>query len=107
MACAETIKHACIADVEFFEYLEKHVDDIFDFNATICEHIAEKNCEIKYNVVMQDEKEKSLREVLNLGHTVGRAIETVSDYKFITRRGTFYWNCSSSSVRLHNGIYFN
>ncbi|BCZ46261.1 hypothetical protein psyc5s11_23280 [Clostridium gelidum] len=80
---SETIKHACIADIEFFEYLENHVYDIFDFNATICEHIAEKNCEIKYNVVMQDEKEKSLREILNLGHTVGRAIETVSYYKLL------------------------
>lgn len=80
---SETIKHACIADVEFFEYLENHVDDIFDFNVAICEHIAEKNCEIKYNVVMQDEKEKSLREILNLGHTVGRAIETVSDYRLL------------------------
>ena len=32
---------------------------------------------------MTDDKEKSLREVLNLGHTVGRAIETVSDYKLL------------------------
>ena len=32
---------------------------------------------------MKDEKEKSLREILNLGHTVGRAIETVSDYKLL------------------------
>ena len=40
-----------------------------------------KNCEVKYKVVMKDERESGLREVLNLGHTVGRAIETVSDYR--------------------------
>ena len=36
---------------------------------------------MKYKVVMKDERESGLREVLNLGHTVGRAIETVSDYR--------------------------
>ena len=36
-----------------------------------------------YQVVMKDEKEKNLREILNLGHTVGRAIETVSDYRLL------------------------
>ena len=46
-----------------------------------CEYIAKKNCEVKYKVVMKDERESGLREVLNLGHTVGRAIETVSDYR--------------------------
>ena len=48
---------------------------------TFCEYIAKKNCEVKYKVVMKDERESGLREVLNLGHTVGRAIETVSDYR--------------------------
>lgn len=80
---AETIKHACIADYEFFEYLEKNIDKVFEFDKDVCSHIAKKNCEIKYNVVMKDEREKSLREILNLGHTVGRAIETVSDYKLL------------------------
>ena len=48
-----------------------------------CEYIAEHNCAVKYKVVMKDERESGLREVLNLGHTVGRAIETVSDYKLL------------------------
>lgn len=80
---AETIKHACLADEKMFEYLEANVEKIFDFDAEVCEYIANKNCEIKYNVVMQDERESGLREVLNLGHTVGRAIETVSDYRLL------------------------
>lgn len=80
---AETVKHACLADAEMFEYLEANIEKIFDFDAEACEYIANKNCEIKYNVVMQDERESGLREVLNLGHTVGRAIETVSDYRLL------------------------
>ena len=80
---AETIKHACMADIEFFAYLEDHMDDIFAFKPEVLEHVAEQNCRIKYEVVMKDELEKSLREILNLGHTVGRAIETVSGYQLL------------------------
>ncbi|MBR1393220.1 MAG: 3-dehydroquinate synthase [Ruminococcus sp.] len=80
---AETVKHACLADAEMFDYLEQHIEDILAGEASACEYIAQKNCEIKYNVVMQDERESGLREVLNLGHTVGRAIETVSGYELL------------------------
>lgn len=80
---AETIKHACIANKEFFKFLEEHMEKILDIDKEACEHIAEENCKIKYKVVMQDEKESGLREILNLGHTVGRAIETVSDYRLL------------------------
>ncbi|MCR4839981.1 MAG: 3-dehydroquinate synthase [Lachnospiraceae bacterium] len=80
---AETIKHACFADREFFDYLDKNMEKIMAVDPEVCEHVAEVNCKIKYNVVMQDEREKGLREVLNLGHTVGRAIETLSDYRLL------------------------
>jgi 3-dehydroquinate synthase len=59
------------------------MDDILKLDKTACEHIAEENCRIKYEVVMKDERESGLREVLNLGHTVGRAVETVSDYELM------------------------
>ena len=80
---AETVKHACLGDREMFEYLEEHIEGILAGDAAACEYIAEKNCDIKYRVVMQDERESGLREILNLGHTVGRAIETVSDYTLL------------------------
>lgn len=78
---AETVKHACLADADFFDYLEKHIQEIISIDKSACEHIAECNCNVKYQVVMKDERESGLREVLNLGHTVGRAVETVSDYR--------------------------
>jgi 3-dehydroquinate synthase len=85
MACgmSETIKHACLGSYELFCFIEEHLDDILCFQKFACEYIAENNCMIKYNVVMQDEHENGLREVLNLGHTVGRAIETVSGYRLL------------------------
>lgn len=80
---AETVKHGCLASRELFDYLCKNLDGVFSFDNEVCEHIAHENCRIKYQVVMKDERESGLREVLNLGHTVGRAIETVSDYRLL------------------------
>ena len=84
---AETIKHACMASEDMFEFLEENMDEIMSYSQFACEYIAENNCKIKYNVVMQDEREAGLREILNLGHTVGRAIETVSDYELLHGEG--------------------
>lgn len=81
---AETIKHACMASREFFDYIREHLEEILAVEPEACAHIAAENCRIKYQVVMQDEKETSgRREILNLGHTVGRAIETVSEYRLL------------------------
>ncbi len=78
---SETIKHACLGDKELFEFLEKNIEKVFENHGETCEYIARRNCKVKYQVVMQDERESGLREILNLGHTVGRAVETVSDYR--------------------------
>ena len=80
---AETIKHACIASKELFNFLDENMENILNIEKEACEHIANENCKIKYQVVMKDERESGLREILNLGHTVGRAIETVSDYSLL------------------------
>ncbi|MCM8527497.1 MAG: 3-dehydroquinate synthase [Lentisphaeraceae bacterium] len=84
---AETVKHACLADYELFEWLEANITRICEgenarLEADACEHIAFKNCEIKYTVVQKDEKESNLRMVLNLGHTAGRAFEALCGYTY-------------------------
>ncbi|QSF45754.1 3-dehydroquinate synthase [Paenibacillus tianjinensis] len=86
---AETIKHACLADAKFFEYLEDHIGKIVSPDGELildpetCEQIALHNCRIKYEVVEQDEHESNLRQILNLGHTAGRALEAVSGYALL------------------------
>lgn len=80
---AETIKHACISSRKFFDYILTNIDAVFEVNDMVCQNIAQENCKIKYQVVMKDERESGLREILNLGHTVGRAIETVSEYQLL------------------------
>ena len=95
---AETIKHGCLGDKELFEYLEENIEKVFECDAQVCEFISQHNCEVKYKVVMQDERESGLREVLNLGHTVGRAIETVSDYKLLHGQAVAIGLCAQARL---------
>ncbi len=77
----ETVKHAVIADEKFFYFIEKTLDGIFSAKPEVMIHLAETNCSIKRNVVENDLFEKNLRKVVNYGHTIGHAIETLTGYK--------------------------
>ena len=100
---AETIKHACLADSDFFEYLDQNIEKIYSGERSACEYIAENNCRIKYSVVMKDERESGLREVLNLGHTVGRAVETVSEYRLLHGEAVAIGLVAEVKLSLHLG----
>ncbi|MBR6173224.1 MAG: 3-dehydroquinate synthase [Eubacterium sp.] len=101
---AETIKHACLADREFFDYLDTHMEEILALEPDVCSHIAETNCRIKYEVVMKDERESGLREVLNLGHTVGRAIETLSEYRLLHGEAVSIGLVAEVDLAVHLGL---
>ncbi len=78
---AEVIKYGVIGDEEFFEFLERHYEDILKRDRDCLIHIVKRSCEIKARVVSQDERERGLRAILNFGHTIGHAIETLTEYK--------------------------
>ncbi|WP_058485445.1 3-dehydroquinate synthase [Defluviitalea phaphyphila] len=80
---AEVIKHGLILDKEYFSFVESVSDETFKLDKDILEKIIKRSCEIKSNVVSQDEKESGLREILNFGHTIGHAIETLLDFKLL------------------------
>ena len=77
---AEVIKYGIISDEKFFEYLENNIDGIKQKKHEVYEHIIGRCCSIKADIVSQDERENSLRAILNFGHTFGHAIETASSY---------------------------
>jgi 3-dehydroquinate synthase len=74
---AETVKHAVIRDAEFFTHISKQTQFILDLDQNLMVDLVVRNCEIKASVVSADERESGLRGILNLGHTIGHAIETV------------------------------
>jgi 3-dehydroquinate synthase len=72
---AEVIKYGPIADWAFFEWLERHADDLLARDPDALLHAVKRSCEIKADIVARDEREGGLRAVLNFGHTFGHAIE--------------------------------
>jgi 3-dehydroquinate synthase len=77
----EVIKHAAIRDKEFFEYLDDNMARALARDSGVLEFIVRRNAVIKAGVVGMDEKETGLRSILNYGHTVGHALEVVSNFK--------------------------
>lgn len=77
---AEVVKYGVIRDLEFFEWLERHADALKTRDAQALQQVIARCCEIKAEVVGLDERETGLRAILNYGHTLGHAIETVSGY---------------------------
>lgn len=77
----EVIKYGVIRDAELFEFIEKSLYDILHLSHDALLKIITASCRIKAHVVEEDEKEKHLRAILNYGHTIGHAIETVTNYQ--------------------------
>jgi len=78
---AEVIKYGVIADDSFFAYLEQHMDRLLRLEAEPVGHVLARSCEIKASVVAQDERESDLRRILNYGHTIGHALESLGGYR--------------------------
>ena len=78
---AEVIKYGMIADHSFFEYLERHMDAILGMQTEPIQFLVRRCCEIKASVVAADERESGLRKILNYGHTIGHALESLGKYK--------------------------
>ena len=77
---AEVVKHAMIRDATLFDFLEAEARTLLRRDAGAMEEVVAWNCRIKAAVVAADEHEEGLRAILNYGHTVGHAVETVASY---------------------------
>lgn len=77
---AEVIKYGIIYDAVFFSWLEQNKQAIQEQNSDALSHMIATCCQIKADIVNQDEKEHGIRALLNLGHTFGHAIEAEMGY---------------------------
>ncbi len=77
---AEIVKYGVISDAGLFDYLEAHYRKILNLDYECLSHIIETSCSIKARVVEKDERESHYRMILNFGHTIGHAIESLTKY---------------------------
>ncbi|WP_413457964.1 bifunctional shikimate kinase/3-dehydroquinate synthase AroKB [Herbaspirillum huttiense] len=77
---AEVIKHGAIIDAPFFDWIETNMARLVSKDDAALAYAIQRSCEIKAEVVRQDEREGGLRAILNFGHTFGHAIENGLGY---------------------------
>ncbi len=78
---AEVVKHAAICDAALFAELETEGERLLGGELERLLPILERSCAIKAAVVSQDEREAGLRMILNFGHTLGHAVESLAHYR--------------------------
>ncbi len=77
---AEIIKYGLLYDADFYDWLTSSMPALLARDSTALESAIYRSCEIKAEIVAQDERESGIRAWLNLGHTFGHAIETHQGY---------------------------
>ncbi|MEA5582544.1 3-dehydroquinate synthase [Nodularia harveyana UHCC-0300] len=82
---AEVIKYGVIWDSELFTEMEgsKHLNQLRYIKPEFIEYILSRSCQAKADVVSKDEKEGGLRAILNYGHTIGHAVESLTGYRLL------------------------
>jgi len=83
---AEAIKHGVATSPEDFTWLATNAASIVRDDGpsdAIAERLVRRNVHLKADIVARDERESGLRKILNFGHTIGHAVETVSGYRLL------------------------
>lgn len=87
---AEVVKYGLIADPAFFEWCESSIDALLTRDGRIVEYAVKQSCRTKKAVVEADEHETGLRRILNFGHTVAHALESLSRYRLLSHGEAVY-----------------
>ncbi|UCD23602.1 MAG: 3-dehydroquinate synthase, partial [Gemmatimonadota bacterium] len=77
---AEAIKHGVIQDAAYFRHIVEQAGRILERESDAIIDVVRRSVEIKADVVSEDEREQGRRAILNFGHTIGHALEAVSEY---------------------------
>jgi 3-dehydroquinate synthase len=77
----EAVKYGVISDARLFHRIVRETNRLLSFDADELIPLIARSCSIKAAVVSRDEREAGLRKALNFGHTVGHALEAVTNYR--------------------------
>ena len=87
----ESIKAGIIRDRKLFDFLEANSAAVLAGDRDALTHVVAASVRVKANVVSADERESGLRMILNLGHTLGHAIEAATNYKQLLHGEAVAW----------------
>ncbi len=80
---AEVIKYGLIMDADFFTWLESNIATVLTRDPKALAYCIARSCQLKSNIVAQDEREQGIRAILNFGHTFGHALEAATEYSVL------------------------
>ena len=102
---AEVIKYGLIRNLEFFVWLEENIDALLARDKIALTYAIEQSCQMKAEVVAEDEHEGGVRATLNLGHTFGHAIETGMGYgTFLHGEAVAIGTCLAADLSKRKGF---
>lgn len=105
---AEVIKYGVIWDADLFSKLEyaTGLDNLENMSEELLEIIITRSCQAKADVVSQDEKESGVRAILNYGHTIGHAVESLTNYKkFVHGEAVAIGMVAAGKIALEMGLW--
>jgi len=105
---AEVIKYGVIWDAELFAQMEKskNLSQLRYIKAELMDFILTCSCQAKADVVSKDEKEAGLRAILNYGHTIGHAVESLTGYtQFIHGEAVAIGMVAAGKIAMHLGMW--
>lgn len=101
----EAIKYGVISDRRLFNRIAMNIDALKKLELGELEHLIARCCAIKASVVRSDERESGLRKILNFGHTVGHALEAVTQYRrFLHGEAVGYGMRAASRIAERMGL---
>lgn len=105
---AEVIKYGVIWDADLFTKLEQaeNIDSFVSINEELLQTILVRATQAKAQVVSQDEKEAGLRAILNYGHTLGHAVESLTNYQqFVHGEGVAIGMVAAGKIAVMMGLW--
>jgi len=81
---AEAIKIAIISSPSFFNWIDRHMESLLQKEQDTLDFLVSQAAQLKIDIILRDPWEKNQRHFLNLGHSIGHALETVGGYNSIT-----------------------
>jgi len=102
---AEILKYGVIWDEELFEFMDKNRDAVTALDPGAMAYLIRRSCRIKAEVVSGDEREAGLRAILNYGHTIGHAVETLTGYtRYLHGEAVAIGMCVEARLSVEMGI---